>query len=63
MHGSGGPVACLLAMSSLVEVQASADYGYGYSESPRGPHDAASRRNGDYGAWGAASSHGVEEYT
>lgn len=44
-------------------LQASADYGYGYSNSPRAyhepQHDAGrQQRGGDYGgAWAAAPSH------
>ncbi|CAM9439699.1 unnamed protein product, partial [Pylaiella littoralis] len=39
-----------------------ADYGYGYSESPRA-NDRHGGGDGDYGgAWGSAPSHGVDDY-
>lgn len=49
-----------MALCDNVDYQG-ADYGYGYSDSPR----ANDRHGGegDYGgAWGSAPSHGVDEY-
>lgn len=39
-----------------------ADYGYGYSDSPRA-NDRHGGGEGEYGgAWGSAPSHGVDDY-
>lgn len=46
----------------IFALQASADYGFGYTDSPRA-QDGSSRRGGDFsGPWGATHSHAVDEY-